>query len=163
MSNSVRPHGLKHTKLPCLSPTLTDCTNSHPLSRWCHPHHLILCHPLLLLPSIFPSIRVFFNESALHNRWPKYRSFSFSISPCNEYSELGWIWISIGRSHAKDEAPILWPSDVKSQLHGNTLMLAKTEDRRRRWWQRMRQLDGITDSMDMSLSKFQEIAKDREA
>ena len=57
-------------------------------------NYLILCRSLLLLPSIFPSIRVFFNESALHNRWPKYRSFSFSISPCNEYSELGWIWIS---------------------------------------------------------------------
>ena len=50
--------------------------------------HLILCHPLLLLPSIFPSIRVFSNESALHIRWPKYWSFSFSISPSNEYSGL---------------------------------------------------------------------------
>ena len=50
--------------------------------------HLILCHPLLLLPSIFPSFRVFSNESALHIRWPKYWSFSFSISPFNEYSEL---------------------------------------------------------------------------
>ena len=50
--------------------------------------HLILCCPLLLLPSIFPSIRVFFSESALHIRWPKYWSFSFSISPSNEYSEL---------------------------------------------------------------------------
>ena len=51
-------------------------------------NHLILCHPLLLLPSIFPSIRVFSNESALHIRWPKYWSFSFSISPSNEYSGL---------------------------------------------------------------------------
>ena len=50
--------------------------------------HLILCHPLLLLPSIFPSIRVFSNESALCIRWPKYWSFSFSISPSNEYSGL---------------------------------------------------------------------------
>ena len=50
--------------------------------------NLILCHPLLLLPSNFPSIRVFSNESALHIRWPKYRSFSFSISPSNEYSGL---------------------------------------------------------------------------
>ena len=61
-------------------------------------NHLILCHPLLLLPSIFPSIRVFSNESVLHIRWPKYLSFSFSISPSNEYSELislGWTgWIS---------------------------------------------------------------------
>ena len=51
-------------------------------------NHLILCSPLLLPPSIFPSIRVFSNESALHIRWPKYWSFSFSISPSNEYSRL---------------------------------------------------------------------------
>ena len=51
-------------------------------------NHLILCHPLLLLPSIFPSIGVFSNESLLHIRWPKYWSFSFSISPSNEYSGL---------------------------------------------------------------------------
>ena len=50
--------------------------------------HLIFCHPLLLLPSIFPSIRVFSNESILHIRWPKYWSFSFSISPSNVYSGL---------------------------------------------------------------------------
>ena len=51
-------------------------------------NHLILCLPLLLLPSVFPSLRVFFNESTLYIRWPKYWSFSFSISPSNEYSEL---------------------------------------------------------------------------
>ena len=51
-------------------------------------NHLILCHPLLLLPSIFPSIRVFSNESALHVRWPNYWSFSFNICPSNEYSGL---------------------------------------------------------------------------
>ena len=51
-------------------------------------NHLILCHPLLLLPSIFPSIRVFSNESVLRIRWPKYCSFSFSISPSNQYSGL---------------------------------------------------------------------------
>ena len=52
------------------------------------PNLLILCHPLLLLPSTFPSIRVFSSESALHIRWPKYWSFRFSISPFNEYSGL---------------------------------------------------------------------------
>ena len=51
-------------------------------------NHLILCRPLLLLPSIFPSIRVFSSKSVLHNRWPKYWSFSFNISPSNEYSGL---------------------------------------------------------------------------
>ena len=50
--------------------------------------HLILCHPLLLLPSVFPSIRVFSNESVLHLRWPKYWNFSFCIRPSSEYSEL---------------------------------------------------------------------------
>ena len=65
-------------------------------------NHLILCRLLLLLPSIFPSIRVFLNESVLHTRWPKYWSFSFSIGPSNEYSGLisfrmtGWIsWLFI--------------------------------------------------------------------
>ena len=57
--------------------------------EWVMPsNHLILCHPLLLLPSIFPSIRVFSNELALRIRWPKYWSFSFSISPSNEYPGL---------------------------------------------------------------------------
>ena len=51
-------------------------------------NHLILCHPLLVLPTIFPCIRVFSNESALRNIWPKYWSFSFNISPSNEYSGL---------------------------------------------------------------------------
>ena len=56
-------------------------------------NHLILCHPLLLLPSMFPSIKVFSNESVLCIRWPKYCSFSFSISPSNEYSGLIYIMI----------------------------------------------------------------------
>ena len=56
-------------------------------------NHLILCHPLLLLPSIFPHIMVFSNESSLHIRWPKYWSFSLSISPSNEYSGLISFWI----------------------------------------------------------------------
>ena len=63
------------------------------------PSHLSLCHPLLLPPSVFPSIRVFSNESTLHIRWPKYWSFSLSISPSNEtqdWSPLGWTgWISL--------------------------------------------------------------------
>ena len=62
-------------------------------------NHLILCHPLFLLPSIFPRIRVFSNESALRIRWPRYWSFSFNINPSNEYSgliSLGWTdWISL--------------------------------------------------------------------
>ena len=57
-------------------------------------NHLILCHPLLLPPSIIPSIKVFSNESALHIRWPKYWSFSFSISPSNEHSGLISFWMN---------------------------------------------------------------------
>ena len=80
-----RPHGLQHTRLPCASPSPRICLNSWPLSWWCHPI-ISSCHPLLLLPSMFPSIRVFSNKSPLCSRWPKYWSFSFSISPSSEYS-----------------------------------------------------------------------------
>ena len=89
MSDSLWYHGLLHTRLPCPSPTPKACSNSCPLSWWCHPTiTYILCYLLLLLPSIFLSIRVFSKESVLCIRWPKYWSFSFSISPSNEYSGL---------------------------------------------------------------------------
>ena len=81
--------------------------------------HLILCRPLLLLPSIFPSIRVFSNESVLHIRWPKYWSFSFSISSSNEYSGLisfriDWLDLLAVQGtvrslrHHSSKASILW-------------------------------------------------------
>ena len=87
MSDSLQPHELQHTRPPCSSPTpgvhkLTSIESVMPSS------HLILCRPLLLLPPIPPSIRVFSNESALHIRWPKYWSFSLSISPFNEHPGL---------------------------------------------------------------------------
>ena len=85
VSLSMRPHGTQHTRLPCPSPTPRACSNSCPSSQWCH---LILCRPLLLLPSIFPSIRVFSKESIFRIMWPRYWSFSSSISPSNEYSGL---------------------------------------------------------------------------
>ena len=87
VSNSLPAHELQHSRHPCPSPTPGLYSNSCLLSRWCHPT-IIFCHRLLLLPSIFPSIRVFSNESALCIRWPKYWNFSFSISPSNEYSGL---------------------------------------------------------------------------
>ena len=83
-------------------------------------NHLILCHPLLLLSSVFPSIRAFFNESVLHIRWPKYWSFNFSISPSNEYSGLiffrmGWLNLLTVQGtlksllqHHSSKASILW-------------------------------------------------------
>ena len=87
MSDSLRSHGLQHTRLPCPSPSPEACSNSCSLNQWCHPT-VSSCRPLLLLPSIFPSIRVFSNESALRIRWPKYWSFSFSISCSNEHPGL---------------------------------------------------------------------------
>ena len=87
MSYSLRPHGLQHERPPCPSPTPGVYSNSNPLSRWCHPN-ISSCRLLLLLPSIFPSIRVFSNESALRIRWPNYWSFSLRISPSNECSGL---------------------------------------------------------------------------
>ena len=83
---------MKHAKLPC--PLLSPSINSKSLlklmsTEYIIPsNHLTLCHPLLLLPSIFPSIRLFSNELALCIRWPKYWCFNFSISPSNEYSGL---------------------------------------------------------------------------
>ena len=84
---TLQPHGLQHARPPCPSPTpsllkLTSTVSVMP------SNHLILCFPLFLPPSIFPSIRVFSSESALHIRWLKYWSFSFSISPSNEYAGL---------------------------------------------------------------------------
>ena len=84
--------------------------------------HLILCHPLLLWPAVFPNIRVFSNESALLNRWPKYWNFSFSISASNEYSELisfrmDWLDLLALQGalksllqHHSSKTSILWPS-----------------------------------------------------
>ena len=79
---------MKHSRLPCRSVSPWVCSDSRPLSHWCHSNHLILCHPILLLPSVFPSIRVFSNELSLHIKQPKYCSFSFSISSSSEYSGL---------------------------------------------------------------------------
>ena len=82
MSNSLRPHGLQHTRQAQHEFELMSTESVMP------SNHLILCHPFLLLPSIFASIRVFPNESILCIRWPKYWSFSFSVSPSNEHSGL---------------------------------------------------------------------------
>ena len=84
MSDSLGPHESQHTRPPCPSPTPGVHSNSRPSPS----SHLIHCHPLLLLPPIPPSIKVFSNESTLRMRWPKYWSFSFSIIPSKEIPGL---------------------------------------------------------------------------
>ena len=121
VSDSLRPHGWQHSRPPCPSPTPGIYPNSCPLSQWCHPT-ISSCRPLLFLPSIFPSIRVFSNESALCIRWPKYGSFSFTISPSNEYPGLisfrmDWLDLLAVQGtlksllqHHSSKASILWRS-----------------------------------------------------
>ena len=88
MSDSLLIHRLQHARPPCPSPTPGVYSNSCPLSHDAIQPPRLLSPPSLLPPSIFPSIRVFSNESALGNRWLKYWSFSFNINPSNEYSVL---------------------------------------------------------------------------
>ena len=87
MSDCLQPHGLQHARPPCPSPTPGAYSDSSPPSVM-PSNCLILCQPLLLSPSIFPSIRVFSSESTLLIRWPKYWSFSLSIRPSNEHLGL---------------------------------------------------------------------------
>ena len=86
MSDSLRPHGLQDTRLPCPSLSPWVCLNSCPFCWWCYLTILSTYH--FLWPSIFPSIKIFSSELVLHIGGPKYWSFSFSISPFNEYSWL---------------------------------------------------------------------------
>ena len=123
VSDSLRPHGLLHARLPCPSPTPGACSNSCPLSQWCHPTK-ILCFSLLLLPSIFPSIRVFSNESVLRIRWPKYWSFNFSINPSNEYSGLISFrvdWLDLLAVQGTLKSHFQYHSSVLSFLYSPTL------------------------------------------
>ena len=121
MSDSLGPHGPQHARPPCPSPT----PRVYPLMSIevvMPSNHLILCCPLLLLPSVFPSIRVFSNELVLCISWPKYWSFSFSISPSNQHSGLisfrmDWLDLlavqEILKSllqHHSSKASILWHS-----------------------------------------------------
>ena len=88
VSDSLQPHGLQHTRPPCPSPTPGVYPNSCPLSLWCHPTISSSVIPFSSCLQSFPASGFFFSESVLHIRWPKYWSFSFSISPSNEYSGL---------------------------------------------------------------------------
>ena len=115
----LRPYGMQHARPPCPSPTPRVYSNSCPVMP---SNHLFLCCPLHLLPSIFPSIRVFSNEPVLHIRWPNYWGFSFSIIPSNEYSGLisfrmDWLDLLAVQGtlksllqHHSSKASVLWGS-----------------------------------------------------
>ena len=121
VSYALQPHEPQHARPP-VHHQCPEPTQSMSIKLVMPSNHLILCRPLLLLPSIFPSIRVFSNESALHIPWPKYWSFSFNISPSNEHPELisfrmDWLDLlavqGILKSllqHQSSKASILWHS-----------------------------------------------------
>ena len=121
MSDSLWPHGPQHARPPCPSP-LPSLLKLMSIESVMPSSHRILCHPLLHLPSIFSSIRVFSIESALRIRWPKYWSFSFYISPSNEHSGLisfrmDWLDLLAVQGtlksllqHHSSKASILWCS-----------------------------------------------------
>ena len=120
-SNSLWPHGLQHTRPPC-APDSQSLPKLMPIELVMSSNHLILYCPLLFLPSIFPSIRVFSNESVLPISWPQYWSFSFNISPSNEHSGLisfrmDWLDLLADQGalkslfqHHGSKASILWHS-----------------------------------------------------
>ena len=121
ISDSLQSHGLQHARLPCPSPTPRACSIMS-IESVMPSNHLILCHPLLLPPLIFSSIRVFFKESVLCIKWPKYWSFSFNISPSSEYSGLisfrmNWLDFLVVQGtlksllqHQSSKVSILWHS-----------------------------------------------------
>ena len=143
MSGSLQPHGLQYTRLPCPSPTPRAYSNSCPLCHVVPCSHLILYHPLLLSPSILPSIMVFSNDSVLCIMWPKYWSFSFSISPSNEYSGLisfmiDWFDLlavqgtlkSLLQHHSSETSILqhsfsLWPNSHPYMTTGKTIALTR--------------------------------------
>ena len=124
VSYSLRPHGLQHARPPCPSPT-PSLLKLRSIESVMPSNHFILCHPLLLLPSIFPSIRVFSNESVLCIRWAKYWSFtSASVLPMSiqDWFPLGWTgWISLQSRYSQESSPT--PQFQKHQSFGTQLSL----------------------------------------
>ena len=129
-------HFTQHTRLCCPSLSPGVCSDSCPLSWWYYPTiSSFAAH--FFLPSVFPSIKVFSNKLAFHNRWPNYWIFSFSISPSSEYSELisftiGWILLSKGLSRVFSNTtiwkyqffsaqPSLWSSSLGTSLVAQTV------------------------------------------
>ena len=118
----MQPHGLPHARPPCPPPTPKSPPKFMSIESVMPSNHLILCHPLLLPPSIFPSIRVLSNESAFRIRWPKYWTFSFNISPSKEHTGLisfrmDWLDLLAVQGtlksllqHHSSKASVLWHS-----------------------------------------------------
>ena len=137
VSDYLRPHGLQHARPPCLSST----PGVYPIESVMSSNHLIFCRPLLLLPSIFPSTRVFSNESTLHIRWPKYWSFHSNISPSNEHSGLisfrmDWLDLLAVQRTLKNTGPqncvatgCLYPSLWTGEKHGGGSLSLDREKR----------------------------------
>ena len=123
VSNSLRPHRLRHARLPCCSLSPQSLLKLLSIESMVPSNHLILCHPLLLLPSIFPSIRVFSNELTLCIRWPKDWRYSFTwlVQSCF-WNDWCWSWIIFDH--------LMWRVNSLEK----TLMLGKIEGRRKRGW-----------------------------
>ena len=110
-SDSLPLRGLQHARLCCPSLSPTVCSKFMSIELMMLSNHLILCHPLLLLPSVYSSIRVSSNESALHIKWPKFWSCSFSISPSNKYPGLisvmiDWFDLPCSPRGSQESSPI---------------------------------------------------------
>ena len=122
VSDPLRPHGLQQRQASLSFTLFLNLLKLMSIESTMQSNHLILCHPLFLLPSVFPSIRVFSNESALRIRWLKYWNFSFSVSSSNEYSGLisyriDWFDLLAAQGtlksllqHHNTKASILWHS-----------------------------------------------------
>ena len=120
-TDSLWPHGLQHARFPCPSPSSRTCSNSHPLSQWCHPTISSSVIPFSSCIQSFPA-SVFSSESVLHIRWPQCWNFSFSISLSNEYSgfisfRIDWFDLLAVQGtlkghlhHQSSKASILWRS-----------------------------------------------------
>ena len=139
MFDSLQPHRLQHTRLPFTLLSISwSFLRLKSLELMMPFNYLILCCPLLFLPSIFPTIRVFSNESVLHIRWPKYWRFSFSISLSNDYSgflsfSIDWFDLLAVQGilaslfqHQSSKASIAWHSSfLLSSSHICTWLLGK--------------------------------------